>query len=64
MNNGGLSPQLDVFDFECAESILCSSEEFEMQGDRVWLVLLCECGGEMLLYYRQESGCYNTTVRY
>lgn len=40
MYDGGLPAQLDIIDLENCLADLCSSEEFDVESYRMWLVLL------------------------
>lgn len=40
VDDGGLAAELDVFDGECGRAGLCPSEEFEVEGEGVGLLLM------------------------
>jgi hypothetical protein len=47
MYDRGLSSELDIVDFEYCRACLRSSEELDVKGYRMGLVLLCERGVEV-----------------
>jgi hypothetical protein len=62
MYDRGLATKFDIVDLECSRSSLCSSKEFDMERDRVGLVLLCERGAEVRSYDLEYASCYIAAI--
>ena len=62
MDDGGLSPKLDIFDCEQSWSSLGSSQELNVQSNGVWLILLCQRRAEVRLDSLENTARHITTI--